>query len=390
MIPFLALTLLTSPAHAGQVEHAEHTRLSEELRKLAQRNAWSAVETNYEKLEALEPSGEVLTFEEVRLGFEAARSLGNMTAARDRIVKAQKLQHNADLDAALADIDGSYGRVTLTFDKRYVGDRNLVPAAPPFAPDQRASIAFTIGKLQNKEDYAGLLPAGDYTIDGRAFTVKAGQSEPVTLNVKPQKENERGAAVSIAYSGVRLELGAAYTVGGESDAGGPTRFGGLGPRAGFGLELGFSEHFGLIGEVGYHGLFASPEQLPAEGTASAPLDTVHFGYVWLAVAPRFGDFWVAVGPTWDVGVGTITECGGDCTADNQAFTTWGGTILAPGGAAALSYAVTELGSFDGAVSLEGGAFGDGARLYPWGQVAFTLAPSAEPKKTKKAHAAGGT
>jgi hypothetical protein len=60
-----------------------------------------------------------------------------------------------------------------------------------------------------------------------------------------------------------------------------------------------------------------------------------------------------------------------------------GTIMAGGGAASVSYAVVDIGSLRGAVSVEGGAQTDFVRLYPWAQAAFTIAPSTDGGKKKK-------
>jgi hypothetical protein len=63
--------------------------------------------------------------------------------------------------------------------------------------------------------------------------------------------------------------------------------------------------------------------------------------------------------------------------DDADYETLTGTFSAGGGAASVSYAFADLGRLRGAVSVEGGAQTDMVRLYPWGQVAFTVAPSAD-------------
>ena len=62
---------------------------------------------------------------------------------------------------------------------------------------------------------------------------------------------------------------------------------------------------------------------------------------------------------------------------HQRFT---GDLRMGGGAGSLSFGLVDLGSLQGALTVEGGAQSDTTRLYPWGQVAFTIAPSAERRK----------
>lgn len=404
MIALILSLSLSGPAWAGELERAEHTRVSEEMRKLAQRNAWAAVENSYAKLAALEEKGEVLTYDEQRLGYEAARSLGNITAARKRLEKALKVQESPEVVNGLAEIDANYGRVELTFDKRYAGARELVPKEPPFAPDQRASIAWTINKLSEGGDFTGLLPAGEYTVDGRSFTVNAGQDKVAKLNVVPGSATEQGAAVQLAYVGPRAQLGVAVTFAqdpAEGAEGQPGAFSGPGPRVGVGLEIGVTETFEVIAEVGYHGMFGDPAVEDIEGEPYAvSANAMHMGYGWLAAGLRFDDFWIAAGPIWSIGAGQVTATTDYCsfnacpegvelpTAAN--YDAYSGTVMAAGGAASVSYAFVDIGSLRGAVSLEGGAQTDSFRLYPWVQAAFTVAPSGEAKPKKKAKTAGGT
>ena len=112
------------------------------------------------------------------------------------------------------------------------------------------------------------------------------------------------------------------------------------------------------------------------------------GNVWLAAEVRMGKVWLAAGPSWGMGKATVTGADGFCTAAadacpdvpditsaNARYQRLSGTLMAAGGAASASFAVVDLGALAGAVTLEGGAQSDSVRWYPWGQLAFTLAPS---------------
>lgn len=389
-----AANLFVPLAHAGEVEHAEHTRVSEEMRKLAQRNAWAAVESQFQKLVALQSSGEVLSVMELSLGIQAAQNLGDITAARARLAQAIKIQPTPEFQGAMNEIDANYGHVKLAYDKRYGSDRTIVAAVPPFAPDQRAAIAIANNIVLGEHDYDGLLPAGDYTVGTHAFTVAAGK-DAGTVAVTPAEGEKK--EFELAWLGPRatvgvsaLQAGALNASGASADAGlQATSFGGLGARLGVGVDVGLSKHVGVLAEVGYHDLFgpARYDGAPIEGEGVQP-NSMHMGYGWLAASARFGKLWAAAGPIWSIGGGSVTGASGYCVSnadgcadaqglgeDNAPYQRLSGRVMAGGGAASVSYALFDVGSFSAAGTLEGGAQTDSFRLYPWGQVGLTFAPA---------------
>lgn len=401
----LALSpLLVGNAHAGDVERGEHVRISEEMRKLASRNAWTAVEAQYQKLEALEAKGEVLTYNENKMGAEAARAIGNITGCRNRLLKASRIDGKPEVVDWLAEIDASYGPLKVTFDPDFAGERTLIPTEPPFAPDQRAAIGW-VATYVTEHDFDGVLPAGEYTISGTKVMVVVGGA-PAVVKIERRREDKKNL-FHFAYVGPRADLGVAVLFPSESFDGvitesgalQPEAFGGAGARLGVGLEIGLSENVGIIGQVGYHNLFGAPvveDSAPEEYTVNP--NSVHMGYGWLAASVRLDDLWFAAGPLWGIGVGTVTGLDPQCVSsaacadpEGQVFSSTAqadyqqlsGTIMAGGGAASVSYAVADIGPLRGAVSLEGGAQTDLVRLYPWVQAAFTIAPSTDGgKKTK--------
>lgn len=401
-----ALLLLSivgvAPAFAGDVEKAEHTRLSEEMRKLAQRNAWTAVEANFEKLQELEKKGEVLTYNELKLGAEAARAIGDIGGCRSRLAQAAKIDGKPEIIDWLADIDKNYGPVKITFDSGFAGEHTLVPTSPPFAPDQRAALAFVVNRVTDGKNYEGVLPAGEYTASGKVFNVVIG-GEQAVVTIAPAK-GEKRKAFQFAYVGPRAELGVAVTFPGDPNADAvsaagelqPSAFGGAGARLGIGVEMGFSEHVGLIAQVGYHNMFGAPTVSDAENpNYVVSANSIHMGYGWLAASIRAGNVWLAVGPVWGAGGGVVTGLDDYCIKskscvdkDAQTYTATGdaeyqrlsGDIYAGGGAASVSYAFADLGKLRGGVTVEGGVQTDTFRLYPWTQVAFTVAPSSQGRK----------
>lgn len=400
----LAAVIMFSPllapiAHAGEVERAEHIRLSEEMRKLAQRNAWTAVEAQYLKLEALEAAGEVLTFAENKLGAESARAIGNITGCRNRLAKAAKIDGKPEIIEWLADIDRNYGPVKISFNPDYSGERVLNPSVPPFAPDQRAAIGWVATFITEGNNFDGILPAGEYSVGGQTINVVVGGPQAVA-DIQPLKGDKR-SLMHLAFSGLRADVGAAVIFPGDTFEGAvsesgsvqPGGFGGVGARLGVGLELGATENFGVIAQVGYHNLFGDPlVENPDSIEYVVQPNSVHMAYVWLAGDLRLGDFWLAGGPVWGIGAGTVTGLDPYCvdsakctdadgvvygsTTDAE-YQRLSGTIMAGGGALSASYAFVDVGSLRGAATVQGGAQTDLTRLYPWVQVAFTLAPSAD-------------
>ncbi len=394
----LAPQLLVGEAWAGEVEKAEHTRVSEEMRKLAQRNAWAAVEAQFQKLMALQAAGEILTVGELSLGIQAAQNLGDITAARSRLSQAVRIEANADFQAALDEIDKVYGHVKLDFDPRYGADRTIVPKEPPFAPDQRAAIAIANNVVLAEKDFDGLLPQGDYTVGSRAFTVAAGK-DTGTLEIKPGSGETK--AFEFAWVGPRVTAGVAILSTGGLNANGTSldaglqasNFGGAGARLGVGVDAGLTDNIGVLAEVGYHNLFGKPkvDGIAIDSTATSEVqgNSIHMGYGWLAASLRVGNFWAAAGPIWGIGGGSVTGAQGYCVSnpddascvesgglgeDTAAYQRLSGRIMAGGGAASVSYALIDLGPFSAAATLEGGAQTDSYRLYPWGQLGVTLAP----------------
>jgi hypothetical protein len=394
----LALPPLLSPAAlAGEVEKAEHTRIGEEMRKLAARNAWSAVEASFKRLEELEKKGEVISYKEFMLGAEAARALGDMTAARARVERASKLDPTKEALDWLADVDANYGRVEISFDNKYSGVRTLVPTSPPFAPDQRASITYAQAQLEAGAGYTGLLPAGEYSVGDSKVTVAVGE-KVASLRLGPPAAAPKDA-FKFAYLGPRGQVGVAYTLGGapaeDNDALMPDAFSGAGARLGVGLEVGLTPAFGVIAEVGYHSLFA--DHVSADGEPDVATDTLHLGYGWLAANLRFGRVWLAAGPIFSVGGGNVTGLASSCldgcagyspdelenpdAQEDIGYTPFRANgMRLGGGAASLSFALVDFGALSGALAVEGGAQTDNTRLYPWGQVAFAVAPSASRRK----------
>jgi hypothetical protein len=148
---------------------AEAFRLQEHLDKLAQRNAWSGVERDYQALLAL---GVQLPTHVHHLGADAARMRGDTWSAYQRlliVLRAADAESRADQE--MRAIRESFGR----FEVRRVEETGieLKPYAMPFLPDQRQSIAFAREQLLTTGQFDGMLPEGGYQL-GRDYVFRVG------------------------------------------------------------------------------------------------------------------------------------------------------------------------------------------------------------------------
>ncbi len=399
--------LLLSPTvvFAGEVEQAEHRRLSEEMDRLAQRNAWTGVERNFQDLLALQKKGEVLTYDEWYLGAQAARGLGDVTSCRDRLAEAVRVEGRDEAISWIEEIDATYQRVELkTVDREAVASLNI--SGMPFAPDQRAAVEFAQGLVEQDRQFIGLLPAGEYTFTSgdvyQTFSVSM-DGGPVVVKLTPSQAG--GTAAGISYVGPRLDVGGAYTLGGEpvipaasqiSDGGLPPGFGGAGARAGVGLEVGFKRGFGFMAQVGYHNLISPSSRVDIEDVPNLG-DSLHLGYGTAGFTFRLADLWLSAGGVAGFGVARVAgiselksvndacpygtedpKCSwvSGVQVEHREYYPWAGSISASGFQASIAYALMDVGdSLQGGIAVSGGLLFDPHRNYPWGQVSFVVGPA---------------
>lgn len=387
----LALLLIAGTGYAQSADEAERTRLSEEMKRLSGRNAWRGVDESYKRLEALMEKGVKVGYKDHYLGAVAARELGNLNAVYVRLQRAKAAEDTEEVRTWLADIESNFGPVKLRVDPKFGGDASLNIAEMPFAPDQRRAIEAAQIALKDTRVYDGLLPLGAYTFGGQAFEIKPGGGQTIEMALQPSSVRDSGGG-GLSYVGPRLDVGLSWfqSTDPSDEVLAASSFGGPGARVGVGVEAGFTTTLGLVTEVGYHNLFSgSPEGVP-EGVETRAT-SMHLGYGWLAAAFRAGDLRVAAGPVYALGVFHTTGMNGYCAGapddeacpgvgsdDNDAIDyAWlTGKTHMGGAEIGLFYGFLNFGKFQSGLGLHAGAFKDDARWYPWGQLAFTLAPAA--------------
>lgn len=170
-IPLFACLIFSQPSYASEgsdttdgtaaaatdtAAQAEYIRLSQELEKLATRNAWPGVARTYDALIA---TGVPPKFEDHLIGAHGARALGDITAARQRLLLANDLREEREVIDWLWEIDSTYGQVFLACD---AGKGELKAEAMPFDPDQMHAVEFAAAKVLAGGIFEGYLPQGNY------------------------------------------------------------------------------------------------------------------------------------------------------------------------------------------------------------------------------------
>lgn len=250
----LSVAALSVPAaQAGDVEHAEHIRIGEEMKKLAARNAWNAVEASYQKLLLLAEKGEVLSYDDHWLGALAARDAGNAAEWKKRLLRAQAIKDSEEVKASLGEIASGYGEVRIIVDPKSEVVPDFQVKILPFAPDQAANVRFVEKRVESYASYEGPLAAGSYSLPGAnpaEFTVEAGSTTAVVVKLG----NIDKAAFEVAV-GPRFGVGGQFLAGTAPDSaaatfldgsttgeleGGPGSFSLMGGRLSGGVEINFA------------------------------------------------------------------------------------------------------------------------------------------------------
>lgn len=175
----IAIALLGTPALAGNDDEpvltedqkrargsAEYVRLSQDLEKLASRNAWAGVERMYQ---AILETGIAPGFDDLVAAAYAARAVGNVTAVRDRLLAANELQEDRAVLDWLWDLDSNYGYAFIAGD---VGEVTLTVDKMPFNPDQVAAIQYAQQQIETTGLYEGYLPSATYGFSGLEVRVQ--------------------------------------------------------------------------------------------------------------------------------------------------------------------------------------------------------------------------
>lgn len=401
----MALIVASAPAFAEDAAaEAEHTRLAEEMRRLAGRNAWRGVDLAYRSMVELEEKEVKLTYNDHWLGAQAARDLGRITDVYARLIRARGVKKVEEAQNWISEIESSYGRAKVAVDERWEAEAVLAPKVVPFAPDQRSAIGAAQGILKQTGLYDGLLPFGEYSVGSKTFTVQSEGVVEILLIPEGVSRARIPKNSTGRRDGFRIDVGSGFMQAGTpSDASElgvqADGFGGVAVRAGVGWEVQVAENIGVLAQVGYHGLVGGSEgseafaDLLSDPYTDPTRDSLQLFYLWGAGTIWMGDVSLAIGPTWAGGfaktAGTLNGCasgsGKECESSGATYGGDGATgarvsgdVFTGGATAGLTFNLFDFPGMKnsrGGISLYGGAQSDLVRLYPWGQIAFSIAPS---------------
>lgn len=148
---------------------AEGERVGEELVRYAMENKWSAVEDQYVRMVEQHPT--MITTEIHLLGAQAARFEGRLMASVQRLRRVRDgSPDETKAEEHLLLLERGAGLVMVTARP----PATLVAVPMPFAPELRKAVQVAAEELATTGQFVGLLPAGDYTLDGTAVQVHPG------------------------------------------------------------------------------------------------------------------------------------------------------------------------------------------------------------------------
>jgi hypothetical protein len=397
LLAAICLALTGPSAHAQNpearvsTESAEQVRLDEDMRRLASRGLWDGVERSYLELVYLSTHGVVVTADQHDLGAEAARNRGDAQGAHERLLRAQEVSPTAARGIDVADLEGRFGEVHLL--SRAKRDKAVLSVTDlPFAPDERAAVLFAQNELAAKGQFKGYLPRLAYSFAGENFTVVPGQV-PVVIEVSALPEGEgaqtrRSGSISQARAPLRgpiITVGPAWTWAAATDNSEvqPEPFSGPGARVGAGLDLGTTNPLSVPIVIGYQSLYGVPP-----GGGELP-DRAHFGWVQASLAIHTRTMRFAIGPELALGFASSTGLRTDpapvwceepntpaevCTDAALARTAVRGTLRSGGIVGGYTWWGASSKTWQAGPTLEGGFLHDGARVWPWLSLGFTVQP----------------
>ena len=215
-LPIVSLVALLAAPAAWACDAGERLRLSDEIKRLQQKNVTAGVERKFNELEEIGCYAD-LTPEVLMAGGRAAQELGKTFEMFERFSAALEKEENAEAQQMVEGTLNFFGRVDIRGSARKRAA--LIREAMPYPPDQRNSIAYAQRVMEGRGSFRGMLPAGEYKVGEQVFTVEAGQEfqEILVGKYKPPKGDgggDKGERVKVADAGLINWMGPVFMVGG--------------------------------------------------------------------------------------------------------------------------------------------------------------------------------
>ncbi|MCB9674923.1 MAG: hypothetical protein H6737_07385 [Alphaproteobacteria bacterium] len=157
----------------------EGLRLAGELESYLQENKWGGVEKAYVKLVRNHP--QTLAPAHHLAGAEAAKNRGELMLAAQRLSRIP--EGAAEFTQAQADLDLFEHQTRLVIIDQ---PGKLDSTVLPFNPSLRAAMDFAKAELERAQYFVGLLPSGEYSLDGVPFQVTQGFQFSVVHVERPE------------------------------------------------------------------------------------------------------------------------------------------------------------------------------------------------------------
>jgi len=354
---------------------AEKFRLTEEMKRLAQRNAWPGVEAKYEELLSLKVP---LDFDTHRLAAQSAKYLGKTYEVYQRLERAFEVKADPDVKSEKEQIDSKYGRVKLVGNERW--EVTLRRPSMPFAPDERKSVEYAIMVAKESGGFTGMLPVGHYIIGAedakntREFDVKTGpdfQEIEITHDLVTSSEglivyHGPVAFAGYAFTATPAPTSAVLTADGSKMQAEPATKRGSGVAAEVGYELGFTRLFAVAVTFDYRDLFESQDQF--HGYTGALYGLLRPGNLRIGVAGIYGR-WGGQGS----GVYTVFNNGQGPSYQRKDII-FDGQSWAGGAKLSVGYGLLDFDPLQGVVELGGSWQTDGSRNFFSGGIRVGIVP----------------
>lgn len=432
--------LVQASSTAWACNNAEKLRLADELKSLAQKNAWAGVERKYDDIKKTKCD---LSAKIQMIAADSAQNLGKTYERWERLAAANEVEPNDAVSETISGIETTYGRIDILGDPRRPAP--LLREAMPFAPDQRKSIEWAQKVVENTGSFKGMLPAGEYKVADKTFIVVPGNPEFIEVKIGKGKRPSGGSQVPtgdkplINWSGPVATVGvglwgtsapnrASVLLDGEAITG-PASTGQNAsgetivcpkwdPNGGDDGQGGFSGEsdvdrvlsdtpneeqcarterqpgdipmgFNIDVQLGYEvGLTYRKPELGAVVTVNGRFNfhtNIHQVYVFGGLLMRPGDFRITAGPTYGLVMGSATGAaewvdeGQDADFRRTQQKTWRLPGLAGGGgfAGSFGWAPLKLGPFQGVIELHGNTMWDNRRNYTGFGLRFGIVPKIE-------------
>ena len=388
---FSLLLSMGSEAQANEAKEAERVRIVEDMTRMSRRGTWNAVDNKYKEL--LELGKDVALPEDHMLGATASFNMGRIEATCVRIQRTLEAIERLQDDAKYAELKvqaenwisqlrSTFVPVNISINRSYQGEKELKIAQLPFLPEEADALKRAQKMLEEKGEFRGMLPLGEYTIGDVSFSLQGQNVDVLTpmeeyrIFIKVPEPTKIKIAPRINLSGT-LTSSNNITNTKELNA---VAFQGVGFKTSAGIDVLMGKRFHLFTELGMH-RFGKDGIVPDEimnDYGFQPTDTLYSGYFgWFGSQIDISKIAISIGPTVEwakISVQGAEKSSLPIETDFSAYVPMSGTIISSGLTTACTYRFISVGENSIGLSALANISNDSARWYTSYQLALTYSP----------------